>query len=159
MNDIPHAALPPEPVRGLAGVPVDTTAISEIDGARGELRYRGYPIEQLVERDFRDVVALVLDGELPDVRGRLALAQALEARLLPQPVIALLQALPRDTHAMTVLQIALPLLDDATAKQAPVLSARAPQRAWIKDWCSPSKAICTMPSALCWTPVPSRCNV
>src|SRR3982751_1232826 len=40
--------------------------ISFIDGDRGILRYRGYPIEQLAERsNFLEVAYLTLHGELP----------------------------------------------------------------------------------------------
>src|ERR1017187_9244148 len=41
-------------------------AITYIDGDRGILRYRGYPIEQLAERcTFLEVAYLILFGELP----------------------------------------------------------------------------------------------
>jgi citrate synthase len=40
--------------------------ITEIDGDRGILRYRGYPIEQLAERStYMEVAYLLLHGELP----------------------------------------------------------------------------------------------
>jgi citrate synthase len=43
------------------------SAITYIDGDRGELLYRGYPIEQLAERShFLEVCYLLLYGELPD---------------------------------------------------------------------------------------------
>jgi citrate synthase len=45
--------------------------ITEIDGDRGILRYRGYPIEQLAERStYMEVAYLLLHGELP-TRGQL----------------------------------------------------------------------------------------
>ncbi|HAW22462.1 MAG TPA: citrate (Si)-synthase, partial [Pseudomonas sp.] len=41
--------------------------ITYIDGDKGQLLYRGYPIEQLAENcDFMDVSYLILNGELPD---------------------------------------------------------------------------------------------
>ena len=41
--------------------------ITFIDGDKGVLLYRGYPIEQLAEKkDFLDVCYLLLNGELPD---------------------------------------------------------------------------------------------
>ena len=116
--------------RGLRGIEVDRTAISTVDGERGELRYRGYRIEELVERArFLEVVGLVLDGELPDPAGEAALEQALRARDLPPSALALLSALPRDTHPMTVVQVALPLLDGAPDKARPRERARDVQRA------------------------------
>jgi citrate synthase len=42
------------------------SAITYIDGDRGILRYRGYPIEQLAERaTFLEVAYLLIEGELP----------------------------------------------------------------------------------------------
>ncbi|MCA9659465.1 MAG: citrate (Si)-synthase, partial [Myxococcales bacterium] len=43
------------------------SAITLIDGAKGILRYRGYPIEQLAEEStFLEVAFLLLKGELPN---------------------------------------------------------------------------------------------
>jgi citrate synthase len=53
--------------RGLEGLVVGDTAISEIDGRAGRLLYRGYPIEDLVGRaSFEEVTHLILFGEMPD---------------------------------------------------------------------------------------------
>jgi citrate synthase len=42
------------------------SAVTYIDGDRGILRYRGYPIEQLAERSsFLEVAWLLIEGELP----------------------------------------------------------------------------------------------
>ena len=44
-----------------------TSSITFIDGGKGILRYRGYPIEQLAENsDFLEVAYLLLEGELPN---------------------------------------------------------------------------------------------
>jgi len=44
-----------------------TSRITFIDGGKGILRYRGYPIEQLAENsDFLEVAYLLLEGELPN---------------------------------------------------------------------------------------------
>ena len=43
------------------------SAITYIDGAKGVLRYRGYPIEQLADSaSFLEVAYLLLNGELPE---------------------------------------------------------------------------------------------
>jgi citrate synthase len=43
------------------------SAITYLDGEKGILRYRGYPIEQLAEKStFLEVAYLLLNGELPD---------------------------------------------------------------------------------------------
>ncbi len=44
-----------------------SSAITELDGEAGILRYRGYPIEQLAERStYLEVAYLLIHGELPD---------------------------------------------------------------------------------------------
>ena len=51
---------------GFAATAACTSNITFIDGGKGILRYRGYPIEQLAERStFVEVAYLLLNGELP----------------------------------------------------------------------------------------------
>ena len=52
---------------GFAATSSCTSKITYIDGEKGELLYRGYPIEQLAERSsYLEVAYLLLYGELPD---------------------------------------------------------------------------------------------
>jgi citrate synthase len=97
--------------KGLDGVVVDTTAISLVDGARGQLSYRGHDIGTLVERPFAEVAALVATG-----RADAAFARQLteHSRLSPREE-ALVLALPEGTHPMHVLQGVTPLLDRTDA--------------------------------------------
>ena len=56
------------------------SAITFIDGEKGILRYRGYPIEELAEKStFLEVAWLLIHGELP-TRGRARRASRLESR-------------------------------------------------------------------------------
>ena len=49
------------------------SSVTFIDGDKGILRYRGYPIEQLAEHcTFLDVAYLLIHGELPTERMALA---------------------------------------------------------------------------------------
>lgn len=51
---------------GLVNTAVVHSAICSIDGEKGELRYRGYRVETLVERcSFLEVAFLLIHGELP----------------------------------------------------------------------------------------------
>ncbi len=51
---------------GFGATASTTSAITDLDGANGILRYRGYPIEQLAENStFLEVCYLLLFGELP----------------------------------------------------------------------------------------------
>ena len=52
---------------GFGGTASTTSAITDLDGTNGILRYRGYPIEQLAEHStFLEVCYLLLFSELPD---------------------------------------------------------------------------------------------
>jgi citrate synthase len=47
----------------------NTSKICYIDGDKGVLEYRGYPIEQLAEKSsFLEVSFLLIYGELPSAR-------------------------------------------------------------------------------------------
>jgi citrate synthase len=47
------------------------STITYIDGDKGELLYRGYPIEQLATKcDYMDTCYLLLNGELPNAQQK-----------------------------------------------------------------------------------------
>jgi len=97
--------------KGLEGVVADTSAVSLVDGIRGELSYRGYTIGSLVDQPFAAVAALVaLDRFDPVFATRLTAASALSAR-----ETALVLGLPAELHPMHVLQGVTPLLDRSDA--------------------------------------------
>jgi citrate synthase len=51
---------------GLAGVPATKSNISDIDGEKGMLFYRGYPIEELAKYStFEETILLLMNGHLP----------------------------------------------------------------------------------------------
>lgn len=100
----------PEIRRGLEGVVVDTTAISEVDGESGVLSYRGISIDELIDQPFGTVAALVVDGAFS---SRIS-EEAAGAAALSDREHALVRSLPADTHPMHVLQGITPLLDRTT---------------------------------------------
>jgi|GEM_PF-3881667 len=52
--------------RGLEGVLVAQSELSEIDGDAGALSYRGYPIAELAEQaTFEETLSLLWNGSLP----------------------------------------------------------------------------------------------
>lgn len=56
----------PEIKKGLAGVVVDTTAISKVNPDTNSLLYRGYPVQELAAKcSFEQVAWLLWHGELP----------------------------------------------------------------------------------------------
>src|SRR5690606_26326639 len=78
------------------------SAITFIDGDKGILLYRGYPIDQLAERSsFLDVAYLLLEGELPTDAQRTTWTQQIaEHASLPKGLGGIVDGFQRDAHAM-----------------------------------------------------------
>ena len=86
---------------GLEGVLAGETALSEVDGARGRLLYRGYRIGDLVEHgSYAAVANLLWTGEW-DRSHRLATSD------VPEAVLTALGALPSHTKPMDALRTAV----------------------------------------------------
>jgi citrate synthase len=108
------------------------SAITYIDGDKGILRYRGYPIEQLVGRISQlDIAWLLIHGELPLATDSAAFDTAVaDASALPESIMRLVETFPADAHPMAVLLAAWSALgayhpeakavDDAAARSAAV---------------------------------------
>ena len=94
---------------GLAGVPATKSNISEIDGEKGKLYYRGIPIEQLAEySSFEESCLLLLDGELPTVEELNTFSQQLRANnRVKYHIRELMKTLPSSGHPMEMLQTAV----------------------------------------------------
>src|SRR5258707_4615116 len=95
------------------------SAITFIDGEKGILRYRGYPIEELAEKStFLEVSWLLLYGELPNRVQLDAFAQEVRHHtLLHENFRRFFEALPKDAHPMPVCSAAVGAL--ATFYQQP----------------------------------------
>ncbi len=91
--------------KGLAGVVVDNTAISDVR-AEGVLSYRGHPIETLVTQPFMHVASLVVNGKLDNTLDVL-LSRACN---LDDRETALVLSVPGSLHPMKLLQAIVPLL-------------------------------------------------
>ncbi len=116
--------------KGLAGVVVDTTAISEVVPETGSLTYRGHPVPELAARcSVEQVAHLLWHGELPDA-GQLAAFERRERaqRAVPPALAAVLGQLPTTCHPMDVLRTAVSVLgahdpDGADLSREHVLAA------------------------------------
>jgi citrate synthase len=94
---------------GLEGVIAGETAVSTIEGG---LRYRGYPVGELVENaGFDEVAFLLLHGDLPN-RAQLTSFQRrlAAARSLPHPLLDLLRVLPPAISGMDVVRTCVSIL-------------------------------------------------
>lgn len=97
---------------GLAGVVIGETSISNVDGIRGELSYRGHLIDELAHRPFLQVAWLLLFGKFPTSAEEKALGGFLCAhRNLTRSEEAMLRAIPVSTHPMLMLQAMIPVVD------------------------------------------------
>lgn len=92
--------------RGLEGVIVGSTALSDVDGAAGRLRYRGYDIDDLaIDASFEEVVHLLLFGSLPTTHQLADLGVRLAAnRALPPAILAMMREIPTGAWPMDVLR-------------------------------------------------------
>jgi citrate synthase len=81
------------------------SAITFIDGDRGILRYRGYPIEQLAEKcSYLEVCYLILYGELPTEEQLKQWEQDVTHHsMVPEDVKKLLDGFQKDAHPMGTL--------------------------------------------------------
>ena len=81
------------------------SAITYIDGDKGELRYRGYPIEQLAENcDFLDTCYLLLNGELPNAaQSKTFDATVTKHTMVHEQMQFFFRGFRRDAHPMSVL--------------------------------------------------------
>lgn len=85
------------------------SSITYIDGDRGILRYRGYPIEEIAgHATFLEVAYLLLYGELPTAAqsAEFAAAVARDASV-PDGIVRLVESFPRDAHPMAMLLAAV----------------------------------------------------
>jgi citrate synthase len=81
------------------------SAITFIDGDRGELLYRGYPIEQLATHcDFLETCHLLLYGELPNAQRKHEFTQTVTHHtMVHEQMQFFLRGFRRDAHPMAVL--------------------------------------------------------
>jgi len=95
------------------------SAITFIDGEKGILRYRGYPIEELAEKStFLEVAWLLIHGELPTPSQLQEFDREITRHtMLHENFVRLFEALPADAHPMPVCAAAVGAL--ATFYQQP----------------------------------------
>ena len=104
---MPHDFMP-----GPAGVPAAKSAISDVDGTRGVLEYRGIRVEELCQHSsFLETSYLLLFGRLPTAP---ALAQWVDDvthhRRIKFRIVDLLKVMPEHGHPMDALQAAVAAL-------------------------------------------------
>ena len=81
------------------------STITFIDGDKGELLYRGYPIEQLAKKcDFLETCYLLLNGELPDEpQKKDFVGRVTNHTMVHEQMQFFLRGFRRDAHPMSVM--------------------------------------------------------
>ncbi|MBF0280291.1 MAG: citrate synthase [SAR324 cluster bacterium] len=81
------------------------SAITFLDGEKGILRYRGYPIEQLAgESNFMEVSYLIINGELPTETQLTAFEKDITYHtMLHEDLKHIYNAFPKNAHPMAIL--------------------------------------------------------
>ena len=90
---------------GFTNTAVCTSSIAYLDGERGVLRYRGYPIEDLAPHcSYSEVAHLLLRGHLPTTAELERWDEELAAEMqLPPGLPDLIETFPSGAHPMTML--------------------------------------------------------
>jgi len=104
---MPHDFMP-----GLAGVPAAKSAISDVDGTRGVLEYRGIRVEELCQQSsFLETSYLLLFGRLPNASElRQWVDDITHHRRIKFRIVDLLKVMPEHGHPMDALQAAVAAL-------------------------------------------------
>jgi citrate synthase len=91
------------------------SSVTFIDGGKGILRYRGYPIEQLAEKsNFLETAYLLIHGELPDQTELDRWTHDIRYHtFLHENIKKLLEGFRYDAHPMGMLISTLGALSDA----------------------------------------------
>jgi citrate synthase len=97
---------------GFANTAATRSAITYLDGDKGILRYRGYPIEQLAERStFLEVAYLLIYGELPSAEQLAEWTTNIRRHtLLHEEFRRFFDGFPMDAHPMGTLASAVAAL-------------------------------------------------
>ena len=90
---------------GYVNTGATTSAITFLDGEKGILRYRGYPIEELAKKsDFVEVSYLLIYGKLPTAEELLDFRMSLRRHsMLHEDMRSFYNGFPRDAHPMAIL--------------------------------------------------------
>jgi citrate synthase len=81
------------------------STVTFIDGDKGELLYRGYPIEQLAENcNFLEVAYLLKNGELPNAEQKTKFESTIKNHtMVHEQMVKFFQGFRRDAHPMAVM--------------------------------------------------------
>ena len=123
--------------KGLLGIVVDETTISQVVPELSALTYRGYKVQDLCDKcDFEEVAYLVLHGELPSKKQlKKFVKKERSERKLSKRIVQDIQKMPRDAHPMDVVRTCVSLMsleDKDTKNNSPEANMRKAMRIFAK---------------------------
>ena len=123
--------------KGLLGIVVDETTISQVMPDINSLTYRGYAVQDLCDKcSFEEVAYLVLNGELPNKKQLKNFVK--EERLdrkLSKEILSDIRKMPKKAHPMDVARTAVSLMaleDKETKDNTPKANMRKAIRIFSK---------------------------
>jgi len=123
--------------KGLLGIVVDETTVSQVMPDINSLTYRGYAVQDLCEKCiFEEVAYLVLNGELPNKRQlRNFVKEERSDRKLSKEILSDIRKMPKKAHPMDVVRTAVSLMaleDKETRDNSPKANMRKAIRIFSK---------------------------
>ena len=123
--------------KGLLGIVVDETTISQVVPELSALTYRGYTVQELCDKcDFEEVAYLVLNGELPNKNQlKKFIKQERSERKLSKQILSDIKKMPKNAHPMDVIRTCVSLMaleDKDTKDNSPKANMRKAMRIFAK---------------------------
>ena len=123
--------------KGLLGIVVDETTISQVMPDINSLTYRGYAVQDLCDKcNFEEVAYLVLNGELPNKKQlKNFIKEERLDRSLSKQILSDIQKMPKKAHPMDVIRTAVSLMaleDKETKDNSPKANMRKAIRIFAK---------------------------
>ncbi len=123
--------------KGLLGIVVDETSVSQVMPDINSLTYRGYAVQDLCAKCiFEEVAYLVLNGELPNkTQLKKFIKEERLDRKLSKQILNDIQKMPKKAHPMDVVRTAVSLMsleDKETKDNSPKANMRKAVRIFAK---------------------------
>ncbi len=123
--------------KGLMGIVVDETTISQVMPEINSLTYRGYKVQDLCKKcSFEEVAYLVLNGELPKPKElKKFIKEERDNRKLSNQIIKDIKNMPRKAHPMDAIRTAVSLMgleDKDVRNNSPKANMKKAMRVFAK---------------------------
>ena len=123
--------------KGLLGIIVDETTVSQVMPEINSLTYRGYTVQELCDKcSFEEVAYLVLKTELPNKKQlKKFIKEERSSRKLSVQILKDIQKMPKKAHPMDVIRTAVSLMaleDKDTKNNSPEANMKKSIRIFAK---------------------------